>query len=216
MPVKSFLLPALMLAAALPAFAGPPADDPLSGLPVAGLAQIVFTPGVPLLTEASRESLKPLLAKAKDLGCYWIAEGRNNGEAETLKAALAENDIAIETVTTTVTPHANSAEARLYCTPPERVTAYFLPGLSDLTEDARHMLTLAVASHWGTAAPLVVRGYAGAKESGDPLKLGLDRAQSARAFLIALGLSPKRLAIEANTQATGQDALRVEIMVRKS
>jgi hypothetical protein len=209
--VRILILPILGMALAWPA-AAETSTDSLATLPVTAQAEVSFTPGIPLLTQASRERLKPVVAKGRAPGCFWVASGRSWGEAETLKAALAENDIAVEAIATEIRPAAAFAEARLYCAPPPRVTAYFLPGRSDLTEEARRRLALVVASYWTSSTPLVVRGYSEAKESADPLKLGLDRAQSARAFLIAQGLSPKRLAIEANTQAKGHDALRVDIL----
>jgi outer membrane protein OmpA-like peptidoglycan-associated protein len=192
-----------------------PSDDPLAGTPMIGAVQIDFTPGIPLLTPESRARLKPLAAQGHESQCYWIAKGHDANEVQTLKAALAENDIATERVATHVEPEAIAAEARLYCTPPDHITTYFMPGASALTDAARNLLSIAAAGYWSSSEALVVRGYAISAEATDPLKLGLDRAIAVRSYLIAQGIAPKRLAIEANTQATGRDALRVMVMPRK-
>jgi OmpA family len=210
------LLSVFVMLFVLPVAAAERTDDPLGAIAVVAATEISFTPGTLLLTPFSRERLHQIIAKGRGTGCYWLAEGRNNNEAMTLQAALAENDIALETIATGVRPLASFAEARLFCDPPPVVTAYFLPGRADLTEEARRLLGIAAAGHWNSGLSLVVRGYAGANEAPDPLKLGLDRAQAARAFLIRLGLSPLRLTLEANTQATGRDSLRVEIVPRHS
>jgi OmpA family len=209
------LFPAFVIGLVLPVSAEEFADDPLAAVPVMAATEISFTPGTLLLTSPSHKKLQQIIGKGRDTGCYWLARGRNNDEARTLQAALAEDDIPLETIAIDVRPSANNAEARLYCAPPPVVTAYFLPGSARLTEEARRILDIAAAGHWNSRLSLIVRGHAGSDEAPDPLKLGLDRAQAARAFLIELGLAPKRLALEANTQASGHDALRVEVVPRE-
>src|SRR5262249_19874165 len=146
----------------------------------------------------------------------WIAMGHNGSEVQTLKAALAESDIAVERIAADVEPDAAAAEARLYCAPPDRITAYFTPGDAALTEEARNLLSIAAAGYWNSDAPLVVRGYAVQAETSDPLRLGLDRAIAARLFLIAQGIAPKRLIVEADTRETGREGLRVVVMPKPS
>ena len=206
-------LPALTtLLISLPLFASElPSDDPLDGTPMTAAVQVHFTGSVPMLTPESRTQLQALLAQNHGSGCYWIAKGHSIEQAETLKAALAEDDIAVELIAIDVRPLAEVAEARLYCTPPAHVTAYYLPGASVLNDEARHLLSIASAGYLNSTTSLVIRGYASSGETMDPLKLGLDRALEARKFLVAQGLAAKRLAIEADTKATGRDALRVTV-----
>lgn len=190
----------------------PANSEPLADLKPVRSVAISFTPGIPVLTPQSHAHLKAATSLVPSAGCYWLAEAHNQNEAEALRAALAEYNIAVEAVALAIDRTLPGAEARLYCTPPDPIFVIFAPQRASLGEEAEAMLNLAVAAYWTSNGSLTVKGFAAAQESDDPLKLALDRAIAARDYLIAAGLAAKRLSLEANTQALGRDAQRVAIM----
>jgi outer membrane protein OmpA-like peptidoglycan-associated protein len=184
--------------------------DLLSPLPIVASADVAFTSGVPLVTRESLGLLRALLAQARPPSCYWLAQGRNLAQAEALRVALGELDIAVERVLPLVREE-EPAQARIYCTAPALIVIAFEQGAPTLMPEAEETLPLAVASYAGSAQKLTVRGFSSTRETAETLKLGLDRAQAARDFLIDAGLPPERMTIESKVENEDSAVPRVEI-----
>ena len=203
---------ALIGLSALPAAAGD-VGDAVAGLPVAAETRVAFTPGVPLLTRESQNSLAGMLPKASHATCYWIAQGRTLTQAEALRAGIGEMDVAVERIIVLVRVDL-PASARVYCTPPARIAVGFQPGAATLMPEAEAMLPLVLASYGGSDQMLSIRGYASPHEAADPTALAIDRANAARDFLIGAGLPAERMTIEGEKEDAANAVPRVEITLQ--
>jgi outer membrane protein OmpA-like peptidoglycan-associated protein len=191
------------------------AGDALEGIAPVASTEIAFTVDVPLLTRESQMRISALLPQAARPSCYWLAQGRNLAQAEALRAGLGELDVPVERVVPLVREE-EPAQARLYCDAPARVIIGFEPSAPTLLPDAEEILPLAVASYGGSTQMLTVRGFSSARESAEALKLGLDRAQTARDVLIEAGLPPSRMTIESKVEDNPVAVPRVEIAPLKN
>lgn len=177
------------------AFAGPALD----GLtPVAEIA-VGFKNSALDADAKTAKALASAAAKTTQPVCYWIARGPKASDAKAVRAALGEAGIAPERVVVEEVA-APAASARAYCDVPPRIAIAFAPGNASLDARARDDLNLAALlignDPRGRAYP--VEGTASAEESEDPIPLALQRAITARAWLVAQGVAAARLTFKSS------------------
>lgn len=204
-------LPLVLALAVSAALASPTAAD--EPAPATTRSTLAFTPQQTILSAASAERLTRTVSGVPDR-CVWIATGKTAAEAQAIRVALIERNVRPEAIVRAATPSAQSPSASAYCALPEHMTVTFEPSEPALSLAMRFRLAVLAARLVPDDKPLMVRGFATAAETGDPIALAIARAQAARRALIAAGVPAYRIAIEGITREPEATGPRAEVSVR--
>jgi len=174
------------------------AESATAGLTPAAAFPVAFKNSALDVNDATLAFIAKAHSTVAAPSCYWIASGQTPDEAEAVRAALGESGFAVERIA--VTTIASPAQARAFCEPPQSVQIAFNDGETTLSSEARDTLDLAALAmaNGSTDKTFLIEGFARAGESDDPIRLALERAIVARAWLVARGVAPSRMTFKSD------------------